>query len=124
MLGCHIVIGTLYCAKGNFEFGISRIIKALDPYDKKLHTDTWYYAKRCFLALAENMSKHMLILKDASMDEILEFLGKAEEAGQNVMSVIGPQVDPAGDGSVDEKPATVAYEARQLRALFLRLYDQ
>lgn len=39
------------------------IPQALDPYDKKLHTDTWYYAKRCFLALAENMSKHMLILK-------------------------------------------------------------
>jgi tetratricopeptide repeat protein 30 len=57
------VIGTLYCAKGNFEFGISRIIKSLDPYEKKIHTDTWYYAKRCFLALAENMSKHMLILK-------------------------------------------------------------
>ena len=37
----NLVIGTLYCAKGNFEFGISRIIKSLDPYDKKLHTDTW-----------------------------------------------------------------------------------
>jgi tetratricopeptide repeat protein 30 len=59
----NLVIGTLYCAKGNFEFGISRIIKALDPYDKKLHTDTWYYAKRCFLALAEIMSKHMLVMK-------------------------------------------------------------
>ena len=119
----NLVIGTLYCAKGNFEFGISRIIKALDPYDKKLHTDTWYYAKRCFLALAENMSKHMLILKDASMDEILEFLDKAEQAGQNVMAVIGPSVDAAGDGGPDTPPATVAYEARQLKALFLRLYD-
>jgi uncharacterized protein YlbG (UPF0298 family) len=60
---CRTVIGTLYCAKGNFEFGISRIIKSLDPYDKKLHADTWYYAKRCFLALAESMAKHMLIMK-------------------------------------------------------------
>jgi hypothetical protein len=40
-------IGTLYCAKGNFEFGISRIIKSLEPYNKKLETDTWFYAKRC-----------------------------------------------------------------------------
>lgn len=39
----NLVIGTLYCAKGNFEFGISRIIKSLDPYDKKLHTDTWWF---------------------------------------------------------------------------------
>merc|ERR1719321_2451025 len=56
----NLVIGTLYCAKGNYEFGISRIIKSLDPYDKKLHMDTWFYAKRCFLALAENMTKQML----------------------------------------------------------------
>ncbi len=117
------MIGTLYCAKGNFEFGISRIIKSLDPYDKKLHTDTWYYAKRCFLALAENMSKHMLILKDSSMDEILEFLDKAELAGQKVPSVIGPQVD-LGDGEDGEgSQHTVAFEARQMKNLFLKLYD-
>jgi tetratricopeptide repeat protein 30 len=32
----NLVIGTLYCAKGNFEFGISRIIKSLEPYQKKV----------------------------------------------------------------------------------------
>ncbi len=37
----NLVIGTLYCAKGNYEFGVSRIIKSLEPYDKKLETDTW-----------------------------------------------------------------------------------
>eukprot|EP01034_Spumella_vulgaris_P021415 gene21415-27445_t len=118
----NLVIGTLYCAKGNFEFGISRIIKSLDPYDKKLHTDTWYYAKRCFLALAENMSKHMLILKDSSMDEILEFLDKAEAAGQTVPSVIEPQV-AAEEGEEQSAQRTVAFEARQMKNLFLKLYD-
>lgn len=119
----NLVIGTLYCAKGNFEFGISRIIKSLDPYDKKLHTDTWYYAKRCFLALAENMSKHMLILKDSSLEEILEFLDKAEAAGQNVMSVIAPQIDLGnGESAADISTHNVAYEARQLKSLFLKLY--
>ncbi|KAJ1428370.1 hypothetical protein B484DRAFT_329548 [Ochromonadaceae sp. CCMP2298] len=117
----NLVIGTLYCAKGNFEFGISRIIKSLDPYDKKLHTDTWYYAKRCFLALAENISKHMLILKDSSMDEILEFLDKAETAGLNVPAVIAPQVDLEGEGGNASPPQTVAFEARQLKNLFLKL---
>jgi tetratricopeptide repeat protein 30 len=118
----YIVIGTLYCAKGNFEFGISRIIKSLDPYDKKLHTDTWYYAKRCFLALAENMTKHLLVLKDSAVEEILEFLDKAEAAGQHVPSVIGPQVD-LGDGvNGDSSQHTVAFEARQLKALFLKLH--
>ena len=27
---------TLYCAKGNYEFGISRVIKSLEPYSRKV----------------------------------------------------------------------------------------
>jgi tetratricopeptide repeat protein 30 len=124
----NLVIGTLYCAKGNFEFGISRIIKSLEPYDKKLHTDTWYYAKRCILALAEGMAKHTLILRDTSLDEILDFLDRAEEFGKEVPSVIGPQVEASGvdaDGNEIENqtPANVTYEARQLKNLFLKLKD-
>jgi tetratricopeptide repeat protein 30 len=74
----NLVIGTLYCAKGNYEFGISRIIKSLEPYNKKINTDTWFYAKRCFLSLIETMAKHMIILKDTSFSEILDFLDAAD----------------------------------------------
>lgn len=70
----NLVIGTLYCAKGNYEFGIGRVIKSLEPYEKKLSMDTWYYAKRCLLSLIESLAKHMIILKDSSFSEILEFL--------------------------------------------------
>jgi len=28
----NLVIGTLYCSKGNFNFGVSRIAKSLEPY--------------------------------------------------------------------------------------------
>ena len=65
---------TLYCAKGNYEFGISRVIKSLEPYNKKLGTDTWYYAKRCFLSLIENMSKHMIMMRDTVIQECVQFL--------------------------------------------------
>lgn len=58
-------LGTLYCAKGNYEFGISRVIKSLEPFNKKLGTDTWFYAKRCFLSLIENLSKHMISVRDS-----------------------------------------------------------
>lgn len=51
--------------KGNFDFGISRIMKSLDNFQRKLDTDTWFYAKLCFLALAEALSKHMMMLKDS-----------------------------------------------------------
>ena len=56
------------------------------------------------------------------MDEILEFLDKAETAGQRVPSVISPQVD-LGEGGGEHANQTVAFEARQLKNLFLKLYD-
>lgn len=59
----NLVIGTLYCVKGNYEFGIARIIKSLEPESEKLESDTWFYAKRCLLALFEGITKHMIVLK-------------------------------------------------------------
>ena len=61
----NLVIGTLYCSKGNFEFGIDLIIRSLSPLKEKLGTDTWYYTKRCLLALIEKSVKKALPLEDA-----------------------------------------------------------
>merc|ERR1712093_781289 len=97
----NLVIGTLYCAKGNFEFGISRIIKSLEPYDKKIGTDTWYYAKRCFLALAETLAKHMIMLKDATVHEIITFLEAADHHGSDIPTDV--DANPMEDGSEGEK---------------------
>lgn len=57
------------------------------------------------------------------MDEILEFLDKAEAAGQTVPSVIGPQVDDADGDGTPSAHHNVAFEARQMKNLFLKLYD-
>ena len=115
----NLVIGTLYCAKGNFEFGISRIMKSLEPYDKKLGTDTWYYVKRCFLALAETLAKHMLVLQDATFAEILKFLDHADKHGKNIFTVI----NNAPSAEVDLTKDNVSCEARALKRLFLKLRD-
>jgi tetratricopeptide repeat protein 30 len=32
----NLVLGTLYCAKGNHEFGITRVIKSMEPMNKKV----------------------------------------------------------------------------------------
>ena len=56
---------------GGSGAGIGRVMKSLEPYAVKLHTDTWFYAKRCFLALSEALAKHMIVLKDATFHEIL-----------------------------------------------------
>ena len=112
----NLVIGTLYCAKGNYEFGVSRVIKSLEPYNKKLGTDTWFYAKRCILNLLETMAKHMMVLKDQSFNELLNFLDAAEIHGKNVMTVINPLEQK------DEKK-TVSYEARVIKRMLLKLKE-
>lgn len=48
----NLVIGTLYCAKQNFEFGISRIMKSLEPYPKKA----------CYLSNKINLRSWILTL--------------------------------------------------------------
>lgn len=74
----NLVIGTLYCAKGNYEFGISRVMKSLEPYNKKLGTDTWYYSKRCFLSLFEQLAKQLVVLKDNTLQDCIQFFEHCE----------------------------------------------
>jgi len=52
-----------------------------------LGTDTWFYVKRCFAALIENMAKHMLIINDQIFLEILNFLDAADYYGKNITTV-------------------------------------
>ncbi|XP_040919319.1 tetratricopeptide repeat protein 30A [Toxotes jaculatrix] len=111
----NLVIGTLYCAKGNYDFGISRVIKSLEPYNKKLGTDTWFYAKRCFLSLLENMSKHMVMLRDAVVQECIQFLEHCEVYGREVPALIE---QPLEEIRIHIGKNTVTYEARILKALF------
>lgn len=97
------------------------MIKSLEPYDKKLSTDTWFYAKRCFLALIDNLAKHMMILRDAFFHEVVTFLEAAEQHGKEVQIVIptGPHDTniPAADKN------NVSYEARLLKKMFLKLHE-
>ena len=106
----------MYCAKGNYTFGVSRIVKSLEPFNKKLGTDTWFYAKRCFLSLIETLAKHMLVLPDSSFNEILNFLDAVEVHGKNIKTVIDPleEADPK---------KTVTYEAKLMKMMFLRLRE-
>ncbi|XP_037112051.1 tetratricopeptide repeat protein 30A isoform X2 [Syngnathus acus] len=114
----NLVIGTLYCAKGNYDFGISRVIKSLEPYNKKLGTDTWFYAKRCFLSLLENMSKHIITLKGVVVQECIQFLENCEEYGREVPAIIEQPLEESG---VQMGKNTVMYEARLLKALFYKV---
>lgn len=50
--------------------------------------DTWYYAKRCFCALIETLAKHLIVVKDTSISEILDFLDAADQYGKAIKTVI------------------------------------
>ena len=114
----NIVIGTLYCAKGNYDFGISRVIKSLEPYNRKLGVDTWFYAKRCVLSLLETLGRHMLTLRDAILHEVIQFLEHCELYGREV-PVSNALVSLHETPAAPDGKQTVAYEARLLKALFL-----
>jgi len=117
--GCivNLVIGTLYCEKGNFEFGIKRICKSLEPYESKLSLDTWFYTKRCFLALADKMAKQMIFLKDSTFHEIILFLDNVSTHGANISSSLGD------DGLNGMRTQSISFESRQVKHIFLQLMD-
>ncbi|MGH0120465.1 UNVERIFIED_CONTAM: hypothetical protein FKN15_066352 [Acipenser sinensis] len=109
---------TQYCAKGNYDFGISRVIKSLEPYNKKLVTDTWYYAKRCFLSLLENMSKHMIMLRGCVVQECIQVLEHCEVCGKNVPAITE---EPLEEDRIHTGKSTVAYESRLMKALIYEI---
>ncbi|CAH2238637.1 jg5383 [Pararge aegeria aegeria] len=115
----NLVIGTLYCAKGNYEFGISRVIKSLEPFNKRLGTDTWFYAKRCFLSFLENLAKHLIVVKDNTIKECLQFLEGCETYGKRVSTVIETPFQE--EDANNKAKQTVTYEARLLRYMFFKL---
>ncbi len=76
--------------------------------------DTWYYAKRCFTSLVETLAKHMIILKDQTMNEIIDFLNQADQYGKAIKTAITI-------GDADDTKNNVSYEARLLKRMFLKL---
>jgi tetratricopeptide repeat protein 30 len=56
----------------------------------------------------------MLIIKDTSISEIVDFLDMADEHGKKIPTVINPLEE------VDERN-TVSYEARELKRMFIKL---
>ncbi|GBF97318.1 flagellar associated protein [Raphidocelis subcapitata] len=104
---------------GNYEFGVSRVLKSLEPLQSKLSTDTWFYAKRVLLALAEGLAKHTVALRDAAWEEVGAFLAAAEAAGARV-----PAAFAGGGGAGDAEGRSVGEEARALRGLLARLAER
>ena len=116
----NLVIGTLYCSKGNFEFGVSRILKSFEPLHAKLNVDTWFYAKKNLLSVLEYAAKHMFVMKREFTDEVDAFLTECEKEGKHV-KVRVPGSERGAEG--EEWKNNVTHEARMLKRMLYKLRD-
>ncbi|CAL8123915.1 unnamed protein product [Orchesella dallaii] len=122
----NMVIGTMYCVKKNYPFGISRIIKSLTDFSIRLGPDTWFYTKRCLLSLMEETVKHKLTIDQSILKECMEFLMKCEQHGTSISSVVeekNPLTEQNEALPTTYGTKTVAYEARYLRWLLYKLIE-
>lgn len=75
----NIPFRTLYCAKSNYEFGLSRIAHALEGGSgTRLCADTWLHVKRCVLGLLTGLAKQSIVLQSAALQEVHNFLQSCE----------------------------------------------
>lgn len=113
----NLVIGTLYCQKNNFDFGISTICKSFEPYEQRLSSDTWHYCKTCLLALLDKLTKQMATVADETTSQIISMLDAVDKHGRNLTSSGG------GDdyAYVPTPRTTISVEARKLKLAFLRV---
>ena len=86
----NLVIGTLYCSKGNIEFGVRLVMRAIDPVVETLGTDTWLYAKRCLISLIEKILIQPTIqpLNDEIFGELMIFLDAVSAVGKSITSAV------------------------------------
>ena len=115
----HLVIGTLYCANKNFDFGIDYVFKAFNPMHEKLTADTWLYAKKCLFELLRCLSLRQCVLEDQMYEKILDFLDNVDKHGKKIESIIDLTV--AAEEARENQ--TISFEARVIKAMLLRLYD-
>lgn len=116
----NLVVGTLYCAKSNYEFGLSRIAHALDggSDNNRLCADTWIHVKRCILGLLAGMSKQNITLATPALQEVLNFIHSCEIFGLQKPA----KLLTFADDNIDES-LTIGMEARKLRCLLMKLID-
>lgn len=112
----NLALGTLYCVKSNQEFGLIRVFKTFEPFaELKECSMKWFHAKRCILALIDTHCKQMAFVKEEIFDLIITFLKQCERFGVTLL------VSSAEQRQVQSIPASLAIEARYLRALIVEI---
>ena len=84
-----------------------------------MNMDTWYYAKRCFLSLIENLAKQILCIPDKLYIDMLNFLDEADKYGKNITT----QIMDSHSNEENAEKCTVSSEARLLKKMLLKIKD-
>lgn len=123
----NLVIGTLYCVKYNYGFGLTRMLKSLVPLEHNLNMLTWFYTKRCILSLLDCQCKQMICVKDDLLDQVIAFLIQCERVGSSIETVDlqcklnFPTDRKASSFQGRRRRNTVTYEAKYLRSIVLTI---
>ena len=97
-------------------------MRALEPLGACLDAPRWHAAMLCLLCLLDHAAKHMVVLKDALVADLLTFLEDVAEAGRGCpASPGGGAAGRAAFGGGQRQ--TVRSQARSLRALLLRMSE-
>jgi hypothetical protein len=111
--------------------------QAMEPLDRMLCADTWYHVKRCLVGQMTVASKHLALIKNSFRVEILAFLESVEKAGAEMSSrtiqidgTTNLYVEPTqslhtedGDEAATHPTHTIGFEARQIKNMFLRMFE-
>lgn len=115
----NLVIGTLYCAKGNYEFGLSRIAHALMVVEGEASTrlcaDTWIHVKRCVLGLLSGLAKQTIVLPSLAIQDTINFLHACE-----IYGLTTPAILPDDE---NDDVQTIGIESRKLRYLLMKIME-
>lgn len=115
----NLVIGTLYCAKGNYEFGLSRIAHALMVVEgeasSRLCADTWIHVKRCVLGLLSGLAKQTIVLPSLAIQDTINFLHACE-----IYGLTTPAILPDDE---NDDVQTIGMESRKLRYLLMKIME-
>lgn len=115
----NLVIGTLYCAKGNYEFGLSRIAHALMVVEGEASTrlcaDTWIHVKRCVLGLLSGLAKQTIVLPSLAIQDTANFLHACE-----IYGLTTPAILPDDE---NDDVQTIGIESRKLRYMLMKIME-
>ncbi|GIX88108.1 tetratricopeptide repeat protein 30A [Caerostris darwini] len=101
-------------------FHLSIVNLVIGALLQKLGTDTWFYAKRCFLSLLENLAKQVFVIRDAVLYDCLQFFSQCEAYGRNVKVAMEQPLDNI---PIHAGKNTVTYEARLLKSILIEIMD-